>query len=210
MAEENKNGLDWSILKRPLIGLCVCMVIASSLIGVSYYFNSELEKEYNRNKSSFQSISRRYLDVDQEEKLLIDFYPRFVNLYNKGIIGREKRLNWIESLRQAGESVKLPSLTYSINSQEEHVPEYGINYSGYTIYRSSMKLNLGLLHEGDLFKLFDYIDNNADGIYTLSECSFSMTANEIRFDRDHSNISASCLVNWLTIDLAGGQEIKIG
>ena len=134
----------------------------------------------------------------------------FVNLYNKGIIGREKRLNWIEALRQAGENIKLPSLTYSINSQEEHVPEYVINYNGYSLYRSSMELNLGLLHEGDLFKLIDYINNNADGIYTLSECTFTMSAREIRYDRDYANVSASCLLFWLTIDLAGGQEIKIG
>ena len=206
---DNKE-IDWSLLKTPIILLSVCSVIAITLISGSYYFNDKLNKEYKQNKTVFQSISRRYLDVDQEEKVLLDYYPKFVNLYNKGIIGREKRLNWIEALRQAGETVKLPSLTYSINSQEEHIPEYVINYSGYTIYRSSMELNLGLLHEGDLFKLIDYINQEADGIYTLSECTFSMNGREVNFDKNHANISASCLLYWLTIDLAGGQEIKIG
>lgn len=207
---EKKDGIDWSILKGSLISFCICLAIASALIGGSYYFNNNLEKEYNQNKSVFQSISRRYLDVDQEEKVLHDYYPQFVKLYNKGVIGREKRLNWIEALRQAGESVDLPSLTYSINSQEEHIPEYNINYSGYTLYRSSMKLDLGLLHEGDLFKLLDYINHTADGIYTLTECSFRMNGKEIKFEKDHANISASCLLYWITIDLTGGQEIKIG
>ncbi len=207
---EKKNEIDWSILKGPLIIFCVCLVIASTLIGSSYYFNSNLNKEYINNKSIFQSISRRYLDVDQEEKLLHNYYPQFVKLYNQGIIGHEKRLNWIEALRQAGENVKLPLLTYSINSQEEHIPEYSINYSGYTLYRSSMELNLGLLHEGDLFKLLDYLNQSAEGIYTLSECTFRMNGNKIQFEKDHANISASCLLHWITINLVGGQEIKIG
>ena len=206
---EKESDLDWAILKKPLVILCVCFVIASALIGSSYYFNSSLEKEYKNNKSVFQSISRRYLDVDQEEKVLRENYPEFVKLYNKGIIGQEKRLNWIESLRQAGEIINLPSLSYSIESQEEHVPEYTVNYSGYSLYRSSMELSLGLLHEGDLFKLIDYINKNADGVYTISECRLRKNGN-IQYEKDRANVTASCVLYWITIDLAGGQRIEIG
>lgn len=207
---EKKGEIDWSILRGPLILFCICLVIASALIGGSFYFNSNLEKDYKKNKNVFQSISRRYLDVDQEEKVLRDNYPYFVKYYNQGIIGREKRLDWIETLRQAGEKVKLPSLTYSIDSQEEYIPGYNINYNGYTLYRSGMKLELGLLHEGDLFKLIDYINRTAEGTYTMTECSFRMNGSEIQFEKDHANVSATCLLYWITINLAGGQEIEIG
>jgi len=205
-----KKEIDWNILKRSLVLFCFCLIVASALIAGSYYFNSKLNKEYLRNKNVFQSISQRYLGVDQEEKLLRAYYPKFVKLYNQGIIGREKRLNWIEALRQAGEKTQLPSLNYSISSQEEYIPEYTINYSGYTLYRSSMELNLGLLHEGDLFKLIETINRTADGMYTISECTFNMNGKEIQFKKDTANISAYCLLHWITIDLAGGQEIKIG
>lgn len=207
MSEENK--IDWSILKGPIIIFSISLIIAGSLVGGSYYFNSNLNKEYKKNKNAFQSISRRYLDVDQEEKLLRDFYPKFVKLHNQGVIGREQRLNWIESLRQAGEKIGLPSLSYSINSREEHIPEYVIDYSGYILYRSSMELNLGLLHEGDLFKLLDYISRTANGAYTLSECGFRLNG-DIKFENNHSNITASCLLYWITIDTAGGEGIDIG
>jgi hypothetical protein len=206
---ENKNEIDWGILKGPITLFCICLVVASVLIGGSYYFNNELNKEYVQNKNIFRSISQRYLDVDQEEKVLRENYPKFIMLYKKGVIGHEKRLNWIEALRQAGEAIKLPSLTYTISSQEEHIPEYTVNYSGYTLYRSTMELSLGLLHEGDLFKLTDYINRVADGIYTLTECSFNKNGSNIQFEKDRANISASCVLNWITINLANGQEIKI-
>jgi len=208
--EEKKNEIDWSLLKGPLIVFCICFIIASGLVAGSYYFNSSLNKEYKKNKNTFQSISRRYLDVDQEEKLLRDYYPKFVKLYNEGIIGREKRLNWIEALRQAGEQIDLPTLSYSINTREEHIPEYVIDYSGYLLYRSSMELNLGLMHEGDLFKLIDYINQAAKGTYTLTECDFRANNSEIKFEKNAANISASCLLYWITIDVAGGQGIEIG
>ncbi len=206
---EKDNKIDWSILKGAIILFSICLVLGSSLIIWGYYFNSKLSKELSRNKALFQSVSRRYLDVDQEEKLLQEYYPQFVSLYNRGIIGREKRLNWIEVLRQSGEKIQLPGLRYSINSQEEFNPGFPINYGGYTIYRSSMELNLGLLHEGDFFALLNYIDENAEGSYTISECAFNKSSGQIVFEKNQTNITATCVLNWLTIDLANGNRIEI-
>ena len=203
-----KDDIDWSILRGSIILLCVSIAICSTLIGGSYYFNHDLSAQNKQNKSIFQSISRRYLDVDQEEKLLQNYYPQFVKLYNKGIIGREKRLNWIEALRRSGEKTKLPSLNYTIDSQEEFNPEFEINYSGYTIYQSRMELNLGLLHEGDLFKLLKNLDQTADGDYTISECTFRMEGDQIKYEKNHANIITSCLLHWITINL-GGKGINI-
>jgi hypothetical protein len=205
----DKGGIDWDILRRPIIIFCICLLVGSGLVGGAYYFNDKLSKELKRNKSIFRSISQRYLDVDQEERLLREYFPQFVALYNKGIIGREKRLNWIEALRRSGEEIKLPALRYSIKSQEMFTPDFEINYNGYALYRSDMELNLGLLHEGDLFELLKYIDQTADGAYTISECKFNMNGNEIRMEKNYANISANCLLHWMTIDLASGMRIEI-
>jgi hypothetical protein len=207
--EKEKGELDWSILKGAMIMFCICLVFGTSLIVWGYYFNTKHSKELSQNKRIFQSISRQYLDVDQEEKLLQEYFPQFVTLYNRGVIGREKRLNWIEALRQSGEKINLPSLRYSISSQEEFIPEFVVNYSGYTIYSSSMELSLGLMHEGDLFELLNYIDEHAEGAYTLSECAFNKNGNEIKFEKNYANIAVTCLVNWLTLDVAGGNRIEI-
>jgi len=204
-----KEGLDWDILRGSIVLFSICLLVGSGLIGGAYYFNSKLSKELKRNKGVFQSISQRYLDVDQEEKLLHDYFPEFIKLYNKGVIGREKRLNWIEALRRSGEEIKLPGLRYSIESQEIYTPEYDIKYNGYALYNSNMELNLGLLHEGDLFKLLKYMDQTADGSYTISECTFGMNGSEVKMEKDHANISADCLLHWVTIDLASGARIEI-
>tara|TARA_R110000782_G_scaffold166718_9_gene258642 strand:- start:598 stop:1218 length:621 start_codon:yes stop_codon:yes gene_type:complete len=205
----DKAGIDWDILRGSIILFCICLTVGGGLIGGAYYFNSKLSKELKQNKSIFQSISQRYLDVDQEEKLLHEYVPQFVALYDKGVIGPEKRLNWIEALRQSGEDIKLPGLRYSLDSQEVYTPEYEINYNGFALYSSTMELNLGLLHEGDLFELLKYIDRHAAGSYTISECTFRMNGNEIKMNKEQANISADCLLHWITIDLASGARIEI-
>ena len=177
-----KEDIDWSVIKGSIILLSICIVICSALITGSYYFNMQSERKYKDNKNLFQSISRRYLDIDQEEKLLLEYYPKFINLYNQGYIGNEKRLNWIEALRKSGEIVDVPSLSYSIESQEEFIPAYNVDYE---------------------------LDRTADGTYTVNKCSFRMSGRELQFEKNHANINATCLLQWITINLPDGKGIEI-
>lgn len=204
-----QSDVDWSVLRTPLIILFICILLCSSMIAGSFYFNAAMEKDYKLKKSQYQTISRRYLDIDQEEKLLLDYYPRFVQLYNGGIIGRERRLDWIEALRQSGEIVDIPKLSYAIESQSEYIPSYSINYNGFKLYSSRMELKLGLLHEGDIFNLLNELNNNAKGFYTVSQCSFKRKQDKIVFVKDRVNIDSACTLQWITINLPDGKDIEI-
>ena len=206
---EKKSDIDWSILKLSIIVFCICILLVSGLVASAYYFNVTMEKEYNRNKSMFQSISRRYLDIDQEEQLLLDYYPRFVKLYNDGVLGRERRLNWIEALRQSGESVKIPSMTYSIESQAEFKPAYDVKHDGFRLYTSRMELMLGLFHEGDIFRLLNELNQKAKGLFTVNVCSFNKTGQSILFEKGKVNINSTCTLQWITINLPDGKDIEI-
>ncbi len=198
---KTESNIDWSVLKLSLIMFAIIVVISGSMLTASYYFNANMEKEYKQNKNQFQSISRRYLDIDQEEQLLLDYYPKFVKLYNEGLIGREKRLNWIEALRKSGEKVDIPKLSYSIESQAEFIPGYTIDYSGYKLYTSRMELMLGMLHEGDIFNLLNELNSNAKGMYTVNECSFRKSGSGIEFRKDYINVDTVCTLQWITINL---------
>ncbi len=203
-----RDDIDWTILKGSVISFMVCLLISSLIASVSYYFRETMQAEFQKNKKNFQSISRRYLAVDEEERLIRQFYPEFVDLYNTGIIGREHRLNWIEVLRQAGERIMLPSLSYEISSQKEYTPEYSINHGRFQLFSSSMQLNLGLLYEGDLQQLLRDLDKQAEGTYSVSECTFNKRGQVIK-DKDTANISAECQLQWFTIKLANGVKLEL-
>jgi len=202
-----RDEIDWSILKVPLITLVACLLIGGLLAGGSYYFKEEKGKEYSQYKRNFQTISQRYLAIDEEEKKIKEFYPRFIELYDNGLIGEEHRLNWLEVLRESGESIQIPAMSYKIDSQKRYVPEFSINMGSFQLFSSSMELELGLLHEGDLIRLLKNLDNNADGSYTVSGCKFSLASREIHSNPDKPNIAATCTLQWFTIKLANGKEL---
>lgn len=203
--------IDWTVLQGAMITFIISIVISGGLIGMTWYYKDKMQLEHNRQKARFQNISNQYLAVDQEERLIREFYPAFIELYNKGIIGHERRLNWIETLREAGEFMKLPALRYSIESQSRFIPDFQVNTGPFQIYNSSMKLNLELLHEGDLDKLLDTLSSKAPGTYSISNCKLRQTGSgNINLEHaNRGNINAECELRWLNIKKADGTEIKL-
>lgn len=203
-----KAELDWLVLKGPVSAFIICLILSAALIGGTWYFEEDMLKKYNSDNDRFQAVSKQYLAVDQEEKLIRKFYPKFVELYDKGIIGQEHRLNWIETLRASGEYIKLPGLRYNISSQVAYTPDYPVNTGSFRIYSSTMKLNLDLLHEGDFRQLLTALNQHAQGTYNLSKCIFHKTNPVDLTNITRGNISAECDLNWFSIKKSDGSVIN--
>ena len=203
------SDIDWSILRVSLVILIICLAVSGGMIYGSFYFKDKMFKEYNRNNAMFRSVSDKYFAVDEEEKLIKKYYPVFVDLYNKGVIGRELRLNWVETLRKAGDEIRIPSLSYEIQSQEIYAPAFPVMLGRYTLFRSVMNLDMQLLHEGEMFRLFEVLNKKAKGAYNVSNCTITSTVTEISEDPDKPNLSVRCELSWHSIKLADGTELKM-
>jgi len=202
--------IDWQQMRGTVIFLVLAMLFCGSIIGGSLYFKKQMDKEFLRNNAVFQNNSKRYLAVDEEEKTIREYYPKFIHLYNYGEIGQERRLDWIETLRRVGVDIKLPSLSYSIESQKAFVPNFVMNMGRYRLFKSDMSLKIQLLHEGDLFNLLTELERSAKGLYRVSNCKLSNNAKgKLTDDPDAANVSADCLLEWFTLKLADGTEIKV-
>ena len=202
-----ENKIDWSVLRGAIIVFVISLIISASLVTGTWYYADYMDLKYNVNKKRFQTVSNQYLAVDQEEKLVRQYYPDFIKLYNNGVIGQERRLNWIEVLRNSSESSKLISLRYEIDPQTQYSPDFTLNYGIFKLFNSSMKLNLDLLHMGDLKNLFNDLDRNAEGIYNISNCRLKRTGGD-KFELEiKPNIAAQCELHWLNIKRSDGSDI---
>lgn len=204
-----RADIDWPIFRGALTVFVLCLLVSGAMLAASIYFRDEMESDFNKDQVRFQSISRKYLAIDEEDRFIKQFYPRFRELYAEGIIGNEHRLNWIETLRSAGARIDLPSLSYEIMSQKEYTPSYAIYRGSYQIYVSKMKLTFGLLHEGDLERLFDELNQRASGLYSVADCTFTSSQKTIEHDPKQENISAQCELLWYTIKPADGRQLVI-
>ncbi|MBI4006709.1 MAG: hypothetical protein HY356_08565, partial [Gammaproteobacteria bacterium] len=111
-----REDIDWPVLRGAISIFFLSMLACSFFIGGSWYFKNKMLAQFTKDKNQFQAISGLYLAVDEEERLIREYYPKFVELHKKGVLGYEQRLNWIEILRASGEHIKLPALRYEIKS----------------------------------------------------------------------------------------------
>ncbi len=200
---------DFSVLRGTLVGFVVCVLAAAGMLTASSYFKQRMAREYQLNHNRFLSASRQYLAVDEEERIIEEFYPEFVRLYHGGLLGQERRLSWLETLREAGGAIRVPELNYKLEAQRVSEPGFELDLGRYDLYASPMRLSLGLLHEGDLLRLFQHLDRDALGQYTVRSCAFSRVEGAPEPDPEHANVRAECALDWLTIDLGGDEDLVL-
>lgn len=203
------SGLDWSFIKFAMLTFIVVVLISVSLVIASWLFKDNMLAEYHQQKQKFLAITQQYLVLAEDEKSINQYYPQFVDLYRQGIIGPEHRLNWIETLRLSSDRIKLFALNYHIYPQQRYVTDFSIELGHFLLYDSTMKLNISMLHEGDLLRLIDDLNKHAIGLFTITECKFMRPSSMLVQQRDGVNVKADCWLRWLNIRRADGTEIKL-
>ena len=206
---------DWQKLRGALIGLGLALLAAALPSAASYYFYREARAEFSHNKAQFEAERARYLALGEQAALLTAHYPAFVALSRQGLVGPEQRLNWIETLGRAGPELGLPRLEYEIGARQALRADYGLDYEldhgpghiAYRLYKSELRLSLGLLHEADLLRLFDYLDRHARGHYTVRACRLQRPEGAIRIAPEAANLTADCRLEWRTLNLPDGGDM---
>ena len=206
MGSEN---MDWPYLRGAVTVFISVTILSASLLVGSAYFARQMEQEYSQNSDQLRVLSHRFLAVDEEENVIKDYFPRFMDLHKTGLLGKEQRLNWIEVLQDAGDRLQLPSLSYEIRAQKAHHPGFPVPGGRYQIFVSEMTLNMQLLHEGDLFALLNLLNEQAKGLYTVSGCELTRNFVELTDNPRAGNVTATCLLEWFSIKPADDPEIKV-
>ncbi len=205
----NRDDIDWTILRTPLIIFCIVLAISIFIIVSSYFYLEVANEQFQSNNSKFRNISKKYLQVDEEEEFIQEYYPQFVDIYRAGLLGKEKRLDWIEAMQNVSENLEIPSLRYEIASQEIYPNDMGISTGKYQIYQSPMTLKMDMIHELDLIRFIDRVDRQAVGYFTISQCTIERNNMEIDSEELNKNISADCRFNWLNIKMSNGEDIVL-
>jgi hypothetical protein len=191
--------IEWSMLRGALVGLAIALAVASGMLGVSYRLWESADKSLQRAHTELRIARHKYRTVDEEEAMIADYYPRFQALEDQGIIGAERRLDWIENLRRADEALKLPRLAYSINSRQLFTADFPLADGAFRPYASKMTLTLGLLHGRDLFERLDRLDQSTQGIYSVDFCDLVRQRDSPGTSGTEVHVTGKCQLRWYTI-----------
>ncbi len=195
------GNIDWFYLRRPLIMLGVCIVVSILLVLAGWQYEKAQSEKYQQSLSTLQSTHTLYRNIVND----IDLLDQYRNLFNgykaSGLVGEERRLSWIESLESTNEVLRLPTLSYSLQPQEEFERPGFKAKRGVEVLSSPMELKMGLLHEEDLFALLEGLRLSIRNLFTVDSCLINREASvERSLDTKRPNLNTTCTIRWVTID----------
>jgi len=195
------GDIDWLYLRRPFITFIVATLVAAALAISGYQFEKTQFEAYEKALSTLRTTHKLYSNIVND----IDLLEQYRNLYKSykasGLVGKERRLSWIESLETTNSVLRLPTLTYNLHPQEPF-KRPGLKISrGVKVNSSPMELNMGLLHEEDLFALLEGLRLSIKSLFTVDSCSLQRSTDVNRsLDTKKPNLDTRCTIRWVTID----------
>ncbi|HVY06064.1 MAG TPA: hypothetical protein VHB46_08815 [Burkholderiales bacterium] len=197
---------DFRAIRMPAIALVIA--IAAAVAMVEYSSNQRLrsEKQYQDELKALREAQTKYQRSGEERETVTHYLQAYRQLEKIGFIGNEQRLNWLESLRTANAQAGLFGVDYQLSAQESYPYVAPENPLGGRIKQSRMRLSFGVLHEGELSRLFQALAAQQPGLYAINSCSLDRAGRQGPPVPRKANLTADCELSWLTIDPKGDKS----
>lgn len=191
---------DWQKLQKPLLALVAAGIVVIPLFGFSQYYSMQQEQALQSQQNLLNAARQRYQSSGAEKEMITEYLPKYQALIAKGFVGEERRIEWVENLREQHKNNKLFGIKYSISHQEKYAPAFLANLGGFTLNRSVMKLELDMLHEGDLLQLTEALSSKNSAPYILRDCAITrLNSGGALSNQLVANLHAQCELDWLTL-----------
>ena len=212
--------------------LTVSVVLAAALavaggvaaFGGGYFKDEAVKRELLMRRQSLEA-SGRLSRANEEREQISAYMQRYQNYLRIKAIKpalssaedtpeQGERLEWIERLVEAREARGLPHMAYSIAARKpyEEIAKPG---QGLSFFASRMKLELGLLHEGDFVDYVRRLSTPPAGVFVMDRCTLQARAVDTARTPvkkpalrggtapatpvDQSNVTATCEIDWITL-----------
>lgn len=164
---------DWKKLQIPLAILGGIVVVVVVCIVFAQQYKVDQEQALLTQQNQLNAARQRYQSSGLEKEIITEFLPQYQALINKGFVGEERRIEWVERLREQHKNHKLFGIKYSIKQQEKYTPAFATNLGGFTLSRSIMQFELDMLHEGDLLQLTESLSGANAAALILRDCEIT-------------------------------------
>lgn len=203
----NRLDLEWPFILRHALRPGICMLVAIVALCAATWTHAgrvELYAELNENHAT---VHDDYDALVNQRRIIDRYHRRYQTFYDLGFIGRESRLDWVETMRLALEGLDLPRMTYAIEPQRGVIAPFPsmLGSENVQIRVSNMQLEMGLMHEIDLLRFFDRLQEQAPGLIKVDRCEIS-NVSEGSSDVANPNLIAKCglqIFSVMTSDVFG-------
>ena len=199
------GAIDWRALRGSIVLFALALAIGAAAAGGAMRFHDAASRSHDTQKHRLETIRARYRTIDEQRRLVESRLPEFRALEAAGIIGEEQRLTWIEALQEVAARVGLPSLRYRIEPRTSYEAGLDLGPGAYRPFSSVVRVEAGLLHEGDFERLMHGLAIRSAGLYRVERCELRRAGPSFVMRAGAVNLAAECDLRWVTFARSGVQ-----
>ena len=188
-------------VRKLALPVLICLLLLGAGAALIAYVQSDLTRVSQelavaqRQRSDANQRLARIAEEEREVKEKLAVYQRLKALH---IIGPELRLEWADTMTRIRTSRELLDLSYQVQRQQllASVPGKPANVD---FYASTMKVDLALLHEGDLLGFLRDLRQSGNAYYSIRRCDIARTGQAATGTSIVPRLRASCDIDLITI-----------
>ncbi len=194
----NFTAEDWKKLSVPLL---VAVVLLAAGGGLIWHARTVLQQEAQNlaaaraERAQARERLSKIAEEEREVKTKIEVYRQLRDL---GILGEEKRLEWVDAIARIRAGRELLDLRYSVERQKLLLSAPG-KPANVDFNSSTMKVELALLHEGDLLGFLADLRASGNAYYAVQKCAITRTGQAATGANLVPRLRASCAIDLITI-----------
>ena len=202
--------LDAKDLKR--LQWAIAFLILMSLVGGGAVWTTEQMKKSSNQAlleatAARKDVQAKLARARDEQQELAEKLSRFQALKTRGLIGPERRLDWVEAIARIKTARRIFKLDY------EFAPQRRVDASilpgdaaagGFEIMSSQMRLQIHLLHEGELLAFLADLrtglrNNPVEALVLVRSCAIERLAPGTADRGSKAQLKAECTLEWITV-----------
>jgi hypothetical protein len=201
--------MDTKDLKR--LQWAIAFLIIMGLVGGGAVWTTEqMRKSSNQTlleaTAARKEIQAKLARTRDEQQELTEKLNRFQMLRTRGLIGPEKRLDWIEAIARIRTARRIFKLDYEFAPQrplDASILPGGAAAGSFEFMSSQMRMQIHLLHERELL---DFIADlradlrkTVDALVHVRSCTIERLAPGAAERGSKAQLKAECTLEWITL-----------
>jgi len=180
----------FKLLRWPIALAILLTALGTTALFYTNRHNETAKAQLNRARNDHQRTSAELRRAHLQEGDVRDAVAQFESLRRSGLIGPERRLNWVEALDATRQRLRIEAVTYEILPQRR-LDERATGEL--TWMESRMRLSMRMRHAGVLLDMLDALQSVRSAIVQPRSCRLR------RAVAPHTGIEADCELRWLTL-----------
>ena len=186
---------DLPILKWSLGAFVLSLVLSAGIISLSNTYVASSLKDSQAAQQRLFDARAKLVAVQNDAANMSSYALEYNALLEQKVVGDEQRLDWMEGLEKLRLQGSVLDFKYTIAPQQGYAPNPPLDAGNFRLSRSSMTLQIDLLHEEQLLRLFADIRSKLNGWFMLDGCSLSRTGSIDEL----TPLKATCTGGWFTM-----------